>query len=57
VFDVLACGPEDLAVDVDRPLVPAMPRLPSDGSSDRIPPCVADALVQVEVADGMRDDG
>jgi hypothetical protein len=55
--DVLAGGTEDFAVDVDQPLVAAMPRLSSDRSSHRNPTRVADALVQIEVADGMRDDG
>ena len=55
--DVFAGWSEDLAVDIDQPLVSSMPRLASDGSGYRIPPRVADPLVQVEVADGMRDDG
>ena len=55
--DVFAGGSEDLAVDVDQTLVPTMARLPSDGPGDRIPPRVADALVQIEVAHGVRDDG
>lgn len=55
--DVFAGGAEDLAVDVDESLVPTMPRLASDRSSDRIPPRVLDPLVEVEVAHGVRDDG
>jgi hypothetical protein len=55
--DVFAGRAEDLAVDVDQPLVPSMPRLPSDRPSHRISPRLADPLMQIEVADGMRDDG
>ncbi len=47
---------EDLAVDVDLATAPTMPDLPSDGSGDGVPPRVPDPLVQVEVADWMRDD-
>ena len=55
--DVFAGWAEDLAVDVGPPSVSTMPQPPSDRSSDGVTPRVADALVQVEVADGVRDDG
>jgi hypothetical protein len=54
--DVLAGGAEDLAVDVDQAVIPAMSALPSDGTSHCISPRVADALVQIEVAHRVRDD-
>ena len=60
VFDVLAGGAEDLAVHVDQAAPaerPAMPSLPSDRPGDGISPRIPDPLVQIEVADGMRDDG
>jgi hypothetical protein len=60
VFDVLAGGPEYLSVHVDEPAPlerPMMPSVASDRSSDGVSPCLSDALVKVEVADGMRDDG
>ena len=60
MFDVLAGGAEDLPVDVHRMTSPepeAMPLRPSDRSSDRVPPRIADPLVQVQIADGVRDDG
>jgi hypothetical protein len=60
MFDVLAGGPEDLSVHLDQPTPPerpAMPSLPSDRSGDGVSPRLPDALVQVEVADGMGDDG
>jgi hypothetical protein len=58
--DVLAGRPEDLPVDVHLVSSPesetVSPR-PSDGSRDGVPPRVSDPLMQVEVADGMCDDG
>jgi hypothetical protein len=60
VFDVLAGGPEYLAVHVDEPASPerpTMPSLASDRSGDGVSPGLPDALVQIEVADRMRDDG
>lgn len=47
---------EDLPVDIDQAIAPTMPGLPSDGSGDGVPPRVPDPLVQVEVADWVRDD-
>ena len=47
---------EDLPVDIDQAIAPTMPGLPSDGSGDGVPSRVPDPLVQVEVADRVRDD-
>lgn len=47
---------EDLPVDIDEAIATTMPGLPSDGSGDGVPPRVPDPLVQVEVADRVRDD-
>jgi hypothetical protein len=46
---------EDLPVDIDQAIAPTMPGLPSDGSGDGVPPRVPDPLVQLEVADRVRD--
>lgn len=57
MFDVLAGGTEDLSVHVDGTSMPAEPPFLSHGSGDGVSPRFPDPLVQVEVADGMRDDG
>jgi hypothetical protein len=54
--DVLACGTEHLAVDVDHASVTSMPELPSHRPRDCISPRLADPLVQIEVAHRVRDD-
>jgi len=54
--DVLPGGTEDFAVDIDQPSVSTMPQPPSDRPSDGIATGVADPLVQVEVAHGVRHD-
>ena len=54
---VFAGGAEDLAVHVDGASMPTESPLPANGSGDGVSPRILDALVQVEVADGMRDDG
>jgi hypothetical protein len=55
--DVLAGWAEYLAIDVDHASLTTMPQLPSDRPSHGITASVADPLVQVEVAHGVRHDG
>jgi hypothetical protein len=55
--DVLARRSEDLAVDINRASVTTVPELPSDRPGHGITAGVADPLVQIEVAHGVRDDG
>jgi hypothetical protein len=59
VTDVLAGRAEHLAVDLDLAVTPEemAPTVPADRSRHRVLPRLPDPLVEVQVADGMRDDG
>lgn len=55
--DVFAGRSEHLRINVDQTITPTMPPVPSDGPGHGVFPRIADPLVQVEVAHGVRDDG